>query len=118
MRLVSAARGAKGSPRAADGPLGLQWRFRWNDQSTKAPLGEVAQPLEVHASQQLAKVPTHEVPFFGGLHRSALDFVEHFVVPLAAVLQQVTNPGLPHVDLAAHLTTTPLQLLFTSVLPA
>ena len=53
---------------------------------------------------------THAVPPFCGLHLSVLDFVEHFVTPLAFVRQQVTNPGLPHVDLAAHLTTAPLQL--------
>jgi hypothetical protein len=44
------------------------------------------------------------------LHRSALDLVEHFVTPFAVVRQQVTNPGLPQVDLAAHLTTAPWQL--------
>ena len=59
-------------------------------------------------------MPTHAEPPFGGLHRSAFDFVEHFVTPLAFVRQQVTNPGLPHVDLAAQLTTAPLQLLFAS----
>lgn len=89
-----------------------------NDQSTKAPLGEVAQPLDVQASQQLAKVPTHEVPPFGGLHLSPFDFVEHDVTPLALVRQQVTKFGLPQVDRAAHLTTTPWQLLFASVLLA
>ena len=57
----------------------------------------------------------HAEPPFGGLHLSELDFVEHDVTPLALVRQQVTNPGLPHVDLAAHFTTTPWQLLFASV---
>jgi hypothetical protein len=31
------------------------------------------------------------------------------------VRQHVTNPGLPHVDLAAHFTTAPRQLGFVSV---
>ena len=39
-----------------------------------------AQPLAVHASQQLAWTPTHaDRP--SGPAVSALDFVEHFVVP-------------------------------------
>ena len=82
--------------------------------SRNAPLGE-AQPLAVHASQQLEWTPTHADPSFGALQWSALDFVEHFVVPFDVVRQQVTNPGLPQVDRAAHLVMVPLQLLFTSV---
>jgi hypothetical protein len=65
----------------------------------------------VQASQQLAKLPTHAEPPFGALQLAALDFVEHFVTPLL-VRQQVTNPGLPQVDRAAHFTTAPLQLGF------
>jgi hypothetical protein len=67
----------------------------------------------VHASQQLAKVLTHAEPFFGALHLSALDFVEHFVTPLALVRQHVTNPGFPQVDRAAHFLSATPQLRFT-----
>jgi hypothetical protein len=35
----------------------------------------------------------------------------HFVAPLALVRQQVTNPGLPHVERAAQDFTVPLQRL-------
>ena len=58
-----------------------------------------------HALQQLVVVPTHACPPFGALHLSALDLVEHFSLPRALMRQQVTNQGLPHVDLAAQLTT-------------
>ena len=37
--------------------------------------------------------------------------MEHFVAPVAVVRQQVTKPGLPQVDLAAHDLTAPLQRL-------
>jgi hypothetical protein len=75
--------------------------------SRKAALGD-AQPVAVHASQQLGCTPTHAVPPLGALHAAALLFVEHFVtVPF--VRQQVTKPALPHVERAAHLTTAPLQ---------
>src|SRR5262245_57680288 len=57
---------------------------------------------------------THAEPPFGTLQWSPSDFVEHFVTPLALVRQQVTNPDLPQVDLAAHFTTAPLQLGFVS----
>jgi hypothetical protein len=67
----------------------------------------------VHASQQLAWLTLkHDEPPFGAVQWSPLDFVEHFVTPLALVRQQATNPGLPQVDLAAHFTTAPLQLGF------
>ena len=69
----------------------------------------------MQASQQLANEPTQAEPSFGGVHRSALDLVEHFVTPLAFVRQHVTKPGLPHVDFAAHFTTAPRQLVFVSV---
>jgi hypothetical protein len=79
--------------------------------SRKAPLGDGGTQLPpAHASQQLANSPTHDEPSFGALHRSGLDLVEHFVTPFAVVRQQLTNPGLPQVDLAAHLTTAPWQL--------
>jgi hypothetical protein len=64
----------------------------------------------VQASQQLGKLPVHAVPPFCGVHLSPLDFVEHFVTPFGLVRQQVTKPGLPQVDLAAHFTTAPVQL--------
>jgi len=35
----------------------------------------------------------------------------HFVAPLAWVRQQVTNPGLPQVDRAAHAFTARLQVV-------
>ena len=54
---------------------------------------------------------THDVPPFGAVQWSPLDFVEHLVTPLL-VRQQVTNSGLPQVDRAAHFTTAPLQLGF------
>ena len=40
--------------------------------------------------------------------------VEHFVLPFEFVRQHVTKPGLPHVDLAAHLITLPLQFMGSS----
>jgi hypothetical protein len=82
--------------------------------SRKAPLGEPAQPDSVHASQQLASVPTHADPFFGGVHLVASFFVEHLVLPFTSVRQQVTNPGLPQVERAAHDTTAPLHDLGSS----
>jgi hypothetical protein len=83
--------------------------------SRNAPLGDDAQPPPgKHASQQLGTpTATHDVPPFGGVQWLALDFVEHFVTPLL-VRQQVTNPVLPQVDLAAHFTTAPWQLGFVS----
>jgi hypothetical protein len=54
------------------------------------------------------------MPFrpFGATHRVSELFVLHFVFSFF-VTQQVTNPGFPHVDFAAHLFTSPRQLLFT-----
>ena len=60
---------------------------------------------------------THEVPPFGALQWSPLDFVEHFVTPLALVRQQVTKSGLPQVERAAQLLTAPPQLRFAKPAP-
>jgi len=77
---------------------------------TNAPLGELAQPLSVHASQQLDAVPAQAVPPCGGaVHRAAVAFVLQRVLPRALVRQQATKPGFPHVDRAAHRFTCPLQ---------
>jgi hypothetical protein len=73
----------------------------------------VTHPELVQASQQLANAPTHAVPPLGGTHDAALFLIVHFVLPDAVVRQHVTNPGLPHVDRAAHFFTNPRQLLFT-----
>ena len=69
----------------------------------------LAQPVAVHASQQLRKVPKHARPPLGALHLLALDFTVHFVVPFALVAQHVTLPGFPQVDLAAQRTTARLH---------
>ncbi len=66
-------------------------------------------PPAPQESQQLAAVPTHAWPPLGALHFSALDLVEHFTLPRRSMRQQVTAPGLPHVDLAAQRTTSPLH---------
>lgn len=66
-------------------------------------------PPSPHASQQLDRNPTHELPPLGALHLSAPFLIEHFVLPRASVVQQVTKPGLPHVDFAAHEITLPLH---------
>jgi hypothetical protein len=59
-----------------------------------------------HASQQLAQLPA--VPFFAP-HDATSFLILHFV-PFAVVRQQVTAPGLPQVECAAHFFTAPLQL--------
>jgi hypothetical protein len=71
---------------------------------------EPAHPVPVHASQQLENDPTQAVPLPDGVQLDADFLSEHFVLPFL-VRQQVTNPGLPQVDLAAHFLTAPLQLL-------
>src|SRR5262245_50203315 len=88
--------------------------------SRKAPLGEAQGGLCVasQASQQLACVPAHASPPFGALHLEASGLVAQVTLPFAFFLQQVTKPGLPHVDFAAHFFTWPLQLLFVSVASA
>src|SRR5262245_26125481 len=45
------------------------------------------------------------------MQRLASLLVLHFVMPAELVRQQVTNPGLPQVERAAHLLTAPLQYL-------
>ena len=65
-------------------------------------VGGAAQPVAVHASQQLVKAPspTHELPPPGSVQCSLSRFVLHFVLPDALVRQQATNPGLPQVERA------------------
>jgi len=58
-------------------------------------------------SQQLRQLPT--VPLFA-VQCSASFLVLHTGAPFF-VTQQVTKPSFPHVDLAAHFLTFPLQLL-------
>jgi len=66
-------------------------------------VGPPAQPVVVHASQQLGKLPTHACPPLGGSHALALDFTVHFVLPFAFVMQHVTLPAFfPQVERAAH----------------
>ncbi len=72
----------------------------------------VAQPDAVHASQQLANCPTHALPPFGLAQGVVLLLIEHLVTPFAAVRQQLTKPGFPQVERAAHLFTNRRQLLF------
>ena len=64
-----------------------------------------AQPPAAQLSQQLCIVPTHAEPPLGAVHLAALGFTTHFVLPLAVVRQQVTNPALPQVDFLAHPST-------------
>jgi hypothetical protein len=74
-----------------------------------------AQPVSVHASQQLGTLPTQAVPPGGGWHAEARGFVRHFVAPSALVRQQVTKPGLPQVERAAQRVTRDLQLFGRSL---
>src|SRR5436305_1582013 len=53
--------------------------------------------------------PTRGRPPRGALHFAAPCLMEHFVTPFALLRQQVTNPGFPHVDLAAHRTMAPRE---------
>jgi hypothetical protein len=72
----------------------------------------VAQPPCAQASQQLAKLPTHACPPpFGAAQRAASRLIAHAVRPWTLVRQQVTKPGLPHVDLLAQRSTAPAQVL-------
>lgn len=72
-------------------------------------VGGAAQPLSVQASQQLEKAPVQALPPAGAMQWSLSRLVLHFVVPDALVRQQVTNPGFPQVERAAHRFTAPLQ---------
>jgi len=62
-------------------------------------------PGAAHASQQLVQVPT--VPCFV---QWAASFLILHAMPFPDVGQQVTVPGLPQVECAAHFLTAPLQL--------
>jgi hypothetical protein len=59
------------------------------------------------ASQQLVQVPA--VPCFAAQCAASFSIL-HFG-PFGVVRQQVTEPGLPQVERAAHFFTAPLQLL-------
>src|SRR5262249_62135409 len=52
-----------------------------------------AQPTALQLSQQLGVVPTHAEPPLGAAHFAALDFTEHFVLPLPGVRKHVTKPA-------------------------
>jgi hypothetical protein len=65
----------------------------------------VTQPPTPHASQQLAKVDVHAVPPAGG-RQVPLRLMLQRVIP-CRVRQQVTNPGRPQTDFAAHRLTAP-----------
>jgi hypothetical protein len=67
-----------------------------------------AQPLATQASQQLAKSPAHAVSFARGVHPATLRFTAQRVRP-RRVRQQVTAPGRPHVERAAHARTARRQ---------
>src|SRR6266571_9249411 len=80
--------------------------------SRNAPLGEAPQlaplPGGGQASQQLLHVPG--VPCLS-VHFSALCLILQRVPPVGLVRQQVTAPGLPHVEWAAHFLTAPLHVV-------
>jgi hypothetical protein len=76
------------------------------------------QPPASHASQQLGTAPTQARPPLGATQRSALGLILHDVLPERRVRQQVTKPGLPHVDFEAHRLTTRTQLLSASTASA
>jgi hypothetical protein len=72
--------------------------------------GTAHPPSASQASQQLDMSPTHALPPRGARHFAALGLTLHFVLPFAAVRQQVTAPGRPQVDLAAHRSAPEAQL--------
>ena len=74
----------------------------------------VAQPPAPQASQQLGTDPMHALPPPGATQRAAPRSIEHDVLPDGRVRQQVTNPGLPHVDLAAQRLTVLVHPLLAS----
>jgi hypothetical protein len=63
------------------------------------------QPVALHASQQLVAVPTHAWPPLGAMHDVARRLTLHLAGLPDFVRQQVTAPGLPQVERAAHLRT-------------
>jgi len=65
----------------------------------------VAHPLGPHASQQLGFVPIVD----GGLQRVGSRLTLQCTLPSESVRQQVTKPGLPHVERDAQRTTLALQ---------
>src|SRR5262249_53864921 len=67
-----------------------------------------------HASQQLGTRPTHAWPPRGAAHFAVPLLIAQEVRPALVVRQQVTKPGLPHVDLLAHRLTSMAQLVFVS----
>jgi hypothetical protein len=83
-------------------------------------VGPPAQPVAVHASQQLENWLTHADPFRGAVHRPASCLIEQRVLPLAPVVQQATALPLflPHDDRAAHEVTFALQLFGSWLLSA
>lgn len=62
-----------------------------------------------HASQQLVQVPA--VPFFAAQDAASFLILHDAVPVFGFVRQQVTNPGFPHVDFAAHFLTAPLHVV-------
>jgi hypothetical protein len=67
-----------------------------------------------HASQQLGTAPTQAWPPRGATHFAVPLLIAQEVRPALVVRQQVTKPGLPHVDLLAHRLTALAQLVFAS----
>jgi hypothetical protein len=74
----------------------------------------VEHPVDGQASQQLVELPTQAVLPFDAVQCAASRLILHFV-PLVLVTQQVTEPGFPQVDFAAHFLTAWAQLLLTRV---
>jgi hypothetical protein len=74
----------------------------------------VTHPPAAHASQQLGTAPTQAWPPRGGVHFAGSRLIAQEVRPALVVRQQVTKPGLPHVDLLAHRLTALTQLGFAS----
>src|SRR5262249_29964009 len=63
------------------------------------------QPVGLHASQQLVRLPTQAAPPSGARQRPALLRTLQLVLPALLVRQQVTAPGLPHVECTAQRVT-------------
>jgi hypothetical protein len=71
----------------------------------------VAQPFALQASQQLENAPMQALPLRGALQRRSRRLMLQWLLPPASVRQQVTKPGRPHVDRAAHAVTSSLHCL-------